>query len=60
MAFVQSRVVPPLANTDCEAGQNFSMARMQSGEIDGVGIVVFLDEAADALELFAAAGAVNI
>ena len=60
MPFVESRIIPPFANADREANHDVFMPSVQSGEVDGIGVIVFLDEAADTLELLSAAVAVDV
>ena len=60
MPFVESRVIPPFANADRKANHDVFMPSVQRGEVDRIGVVVFLNEATDALELLSAAVACDV
>lgn len=54
MPFVESRVVSPLADANCEAHHDVTVTCVESGKVDRISVIVLLDEAADAFEPFSA------
>jgi hypothetical protein len=60
IALVKRVVVPPFADAKGESDTYFLMTGLQGREVNGIGIVVLVNESMDAFVRFSAAGAKKI